>query len=137
MTLFSIQLWVFWVGVRVTRLLIRVLGFARTVTLLGSLPPALGRRPADAVAATSWARSIDRASGRPYGGTCLDRSVFLWSLMRLHRLDGNVRIGISLDGDSIAGHAWVEVDGVVINDTPDVAESFAVFEDDPVGIAFR
>ena len=84
-----------------------------------------------------WSETIDSVNGRPYGGTCLDRSVFLWFLMRLHRLDGNVRIGINFDGSKVEGHAWVEMDGRVINDAPDVADSFAVFDDDPIGIVFR
>ncbi len=84
-----------------------------------------------------WAETIDRVSGRPFGGTCLDRSVFLWFVMRMHCLDGDVRIGITLDGSKIEGHAWVEIDGLVINDSPDIADSFAVFDDDPVALVFR
>ena len=84
-----------------------------------------------------WSETIDSVNGRPYNGTCLDRSVFLWFLMRLLHLDGDVRIGINFDGSKVEGHAWVEFDGVVVNDAPDVANAFAVFDGDPIGIVFK
>ena len=137
MTFPWVRSFAFWVGVRATRLSLRTLGFAKTVAALGVVPRFRGRRSVAAGNAHQWADMIDRVSGRPYGGTCLDRSVFLWFVMRLHGLDGFVRIGITLDGGAIDGHAWVEIDGRVINDEADVADSFAVFDEDPVGIVFR
>ncbi len=127
----------FYLGVRTTRLSIRTLGFAKTVAILGVLPSLPERRSLDPHNAKAWAQTIDRVGGRPYGGTCLDQSVFLWFVMRLHRLDGDIRIGITRDGSKIEGHAWVELDGLVVNDRPDVAESYAVFDDDPAEIVFR
>ena len=83
-----------------------------------------------------WAETIRRVGGRPYGATCLDRSVFLWFLMRQRDLDGRIRIGVAFDDDRLDGHAWVELDGVVVNDEPDVADRFSVFDEDPTGIVF-
>ena len=127
----------FFVGVRATRLSIRTVGFARTVSLLGSLPPLFAGRGDGRESAESWAAAVDRASGRPYGGTCLDRSVFLWLVMRLHGIDGSIRIGLTRSSGPLEGHAWVELNGQVVNDTPDVADRYAVFDEDPVGIAFQ
>ncbi len=53
-----------------------------------------------------------------------------------HGIDGDLRIGVARDGDAIDGHAWVEYRGQVLNDAPDVATRFAVFDDDPVGMVF-
>ncbi len=127
----------FWGGVRTTRLAIRVLGFAKTVAILGALPRFPAQRSADYRHAIRWSETIDSVNGRPYGGTCLDRSVLLWFVMRLHHLDGELRIGVNFDGSKVDGHAWVEMVGRVVNDLPDVANSFAVFDGDPIGVVFR
>lgn len=126
----------FAIGLRLTRLSLRVAGFRRTVTVLGGIPtPFAGGRP-DADHVDQWVRTIDRTGGRPYGASCLDRSVFLWFLMRQRDLDGQIRIGVAFDDGHLDGHAWVESGGVVINDTQDVSDRFAVFDGDPVGIVF-
>jgi hypothetical protein len=132
-----LRLAAFFVGVRVTRLSIRTVGFARTVSLFGSLPRLLAQQHDGRKSAASWAADVDRVSGRPYGGTCLDRSVFLWLVMRLHGIDGAIRIGLTRSDGPLEGHAWVELDGSVVNDAADVAERYAVFDEDPVGIAFQ
>ena len=123
-------------GLRLTRLSLRTVGFRRTVALLNGLPslPQLG--PASGGDAARWADTINRVSGRPYGGTCLDRSVFLWFLMRRRNIDGRLRIGVAYDGKRLDGHAWVELDDRVVNDDPDVAEHFTVFDKDPTGLVF-
>ena len=126
----------FAIGVRLARLSLRTFGFARTVTILSRLPRPFSHRPADASAPTRWADDISTMSRRPYGATCLDRSVFLWFVMRQRGLDGQIRIGVAFDGDILDGHAWVELGGSVVNDDSDVADRFEVFDDDPIGIAF-
>ncbi len=93
-------------------------------------------RPADDSDVARWVRMIHRMGGRPYGASCLDRSVFLWFLMRQRGLDGRIRVGVAFDGGRLDGHAWVEHNGVVLNDTQDVGDRFPVFDGDPVGIVF-
>lgn len=133
-TLFDIG---FALGVRATRFTLRRAGFRRTVSLLRSLPTPLGRRRPDAVSVRGWADRISAVGGSPYGATCLDRSIFLWALMRQRGLDGRLRIGVAFDADQrLDGHAWVEFGGRVVNDEPGVAERFAVFEEDPTGLVF-
>jgi len=126
----------FAVGARLTRLSLRIAGFRRTIALLDHLPKPQKSIPATTDDAARWAEMIRRVGGRPYGATCLDRSVFLWFLMRQRGLDGRIRIGIAFDDDRLDGHAWVELDGVVVNDDPNVADHFAVFDEDPTGIVF-
>lgn len=126
----------FAVGVRLTRLSLRLAGFRRTVAVLDRVPKSSRARPASADDAARWADRIRRNGGRPYGATCLDRSVFLWFLIRQRGLDPQIRIGVAFDGDRLDGHAWVELDGRVVNDDPNVADHFAVFDEDPTGIVF-
>jgi hypothetical protein len=123
-------------GLRLTRLSLRTAGFRRTITLLGRVPASRRSEAADPDDAVRWAEAIRRVSGRPYGGTCLDRSVLLWFLARRHGLPARIRVGVADDGGDVVGHAWIEIDGRVVNDDPSVAERFAVFEDDPAGLVF-
>ena len=125
------------VGLRTTRFTLRRFGFRRTVSILSRLPAPMNRCPVDPVTPIGWAEHIRGVSGRPYGGTCLDRSVLLWFLMRQRGLDGRLRIGVTRDDEELVGHAWVELNTRVVNDEPDVAEHYAVFDEDPTGIVFR
>ncbi|MCL1693356.1 MAG: lasso peptide biosynthesis B2 protein [Actinomycetia bacterium] len=126
----------FALGVRLTRLALRTIGFSRTVRLVGSLPTPFTDRTATIAAVQRWADDIELVGGRPYGASCLDRSVFLWFVMHQRNLDAYIRIGVTFDHGRLDGHAWVELDGTVVNDDPDVADRFAVFEGDPIGIVF-
>ena len=47
-----------------------------------------------------------------------------------------LRIGVTLEEDRLDAHAWVEQDGAVVNDDPDIANRFAVFDGDPAGLVF-
>jgi len=122
------------VGVRITRLLLRTIGFQRTIMFLGAIPPTLN---AAEYANPMWAREVAFVSKWRYSASCLDRSVFLWFIMRQHSLTGDLRIGIATSHDVIDGHAWVEHDGRVLNDRLDIADDFVVFEENPVGIVFQ
>ena len=121
------------VGLTKTRFFLRTVGFARTIRAMEALPrfwpKALGVNPL-------WAAEVDWAASR-FGGSCLDRSVFLWFMLRQRGLDPALRIGVARDGDVIDAHAWVELNGAVVNDVPDIADHFAVFDEDPTHLAFR
>ena len=123
-------------GLRATRFTLRRFGFHRTVRILAGIPTPMRRYPLDPEGPIGWAERIRSVSGRPYGGTCLDRSVLLWYLMQQRGLDGRIRIGVARDDDDLVGHAWVELDGRVVNDNPDVAGMYSVFDEDPTGIVF-
>lgn len=122
-----------WIAVRLIRFLIRRAGFAGAIRFLSAVPPV---GSASVAPDPRWAGEIAQASAGRYGGTCLDRSVALWLLLRQHRLDGDLRIGVARNGATIDGHAWVEYRGMVLNDTIDVADRFAVFDDDPTTLVF-
>lgn len=122
------------VGIRFTQVLIRTAGFRRTVRLLGSMPTRHSESHDGRI--EPWVAAINAVSRRPRPPSCLDRSVFLWFIMRLHGFTGELRIGVSSSDGAIDGHAWVEYDGRVINDADDVRDRFAVFDGEPIGIAF-
>jgi len=66
-------------------------------------------------------------------GTCLTRSLVLRGLLRRQGIDSTLRMGVRRGDEThgVEGHAWVEVDGVPINDAADVAERYVPLPDDP------
>lgn len=57
---------------------------------------------------------------RPFNGTCLRRA--LLGAHALRRRDHAVRIGVQKVAGEVKAHAWLEVDGIVMD--PDGVESF-------------
>jgi hypothetical protein len=85
----------------------------------------------DAVAARASARLVAAASRfSPFPSSCLSRSIVLWRLLQRRGVPAEIRIGVRPGGNPLAAHAWVEVDGEPVNDTADVAERHAVFDEE-------
>jgi len=129
------RLLAFTFGIRFIQALLRTVGFSSTMRLLErlSVTPSADDVPDPA----RWVAEIAMVSESPRRPSCLDRSVLLWFIAEIYDLDASIRIGVAPAGDTIDGHAWVEIDGTVVNDDPDVAAEFVVFDEDPVGIVFR
>ena len=68
------------------------------------------------------------ADGRLANATCLRRSLVLWYLLRRDGIDSDLRLGVRKQGSGVFGHAWVEIDGTVINDEPDVIRQYTLME---------
>jgi hypothetical protein len=51
-------------------------------------------------------------------------------LLRRHGIDAALVVGAAVDqSDGFRAHAWVEVDGIVVNDRPDVRAHHQVLPD--------
>ena len=61
--------------------------------------------------------------------TCLTRSLLLGWLLRRRGVESQLRIGVRLTNGLLDAHAWVECDGLPVNDQPDVSTQFASFGD--------
>lgn len=59
---------------------------------------------------------------------CLKKSLVLWVLLRRQGIASDLRIGVRLEEGNFEAHAWVEGDGFVLNDAPDVRQRFAMFD---------
>lgn len=73
------------------------------------------------------AQRMTEAASR-YGvvrGNCLSKSIVLWRLLRRAGVPASVRLGGCKEDRQFAAHAWVELDGRVIND-PDTTRRFFV-----------
>jgi hypothetical protein len=75
----------------------------------------------------TWRRVQFVARHGPYGGNCLSRSLTLWWLLRRQGVVSELRIGASKASGRFEAHAWIEYQGAVINDRPDVRERYGVF----------
>ncbi|WP_310423349.1 lasso peptide biosynthesis B2 protein [Chamaesiphon sp. VAR_48_metabat_135_sub] len=67
---------------------------------------------------------------------CLKQSLVLWILLRSQGIISELRIGVQRESDKFSAHAWVEYQGVVLNDTEDVRQRFQAFDrsfEQPVG----
>ena len=58
---------------------------------------------------------------------CLTRSLLLGWLLRRRGVKSQLRIGVRFTQGALDAHAWVECEGVPVNDRPDVSTRFASF----------
>lgn len=61
-------------------------------------------------------------------GTCLTQSLTLLRLLQREGMMGQLRIGVRLQAGQLDAHAWVEVDGQPVNDSPDVTARYAAYD---------
>lgn len=120
-----------WLRLVIIRLALRLLGYRRCFAILSRLiPPRSDASQPDIPAASALARRIDAAAAnrwwtRLYRPACLERSLLLWWLLSRRHLHPTLRFGAASSGGVASAHAWVELDGVVLSDTPDVASRYA------------
>ena len=106
--------------------LLRARGMARAKSSLERL----GRhtvRDSTALTPREIARLVD-ATASFLGTRCLPRSLVLCHLLRRGGQAGEMCLGVSkMANGSLSAHAWVELDGLVLNDGPGVSERYAAF----------
>lgn len=79
--------------------------------------------------ARAAARMIEAASRNGIArGNCLSKSVALWWLLKRKNISAELRIGARKAGRELEAHAWVELDGQILNDADDVRDSYAAFD---------
>lgn len=68
------------------------------------------------------------AAYAPFPTTCLVRSLFLWGWLRQAGVEANLRLGVRKQADTLLAHAWVEYEGVALNDDPLHVAQYASFD---------
>ena len=63
-----------------------------------------------------------------FRANCLEQSLTLSWLLKRRGIETDLRIGAQKHEGKFAAHAWIELDGVAINDSHDVGERFPVFD---------
>ena len=112
-------------------LCLRLAGLQRFQTWLDRSPIAR-RAPLSQAEAAGLGVAVNRAANHILGpATCLTRSLLLRWLLRRYGTPSDLRIGVRFEEGVFAAHAWVEKDGIPVNDRPEVVARFAAF-DQPV-----
>lgn len=68
------------------------------------------------------------ANHGPYRANCLKKSLVIWWLLGRRGIQTNLKIGVKKDEESFNAHAWVEFEGVVLNERGDVGSRFSAFD---------
>jgi hypothetical protein len=118
---------------------LRVLGFPRWRGVLekfvANVPPATGDAAFRLALAREVTRLAEKAERRgPMRPNCLERSLVLWFLLRRRGLPAELRIGARKEEARFEAHAWVELEGQVLNDSEAVHKHYARF-DGPIASA--
>ena len=80
---------------------------------------------------------VNAAAGHiPFPATCLTRSLLLVWLLNRRGVKSDLRIGVRLTQGALEAHAWVECDGIPVNDRLDVIRQFEPFGDPVPATAF-
>lgn len=85
-------------------------------------------KPLVQIASAQLAQSrIRRVLG--VGGTCLTRSLTLWAMLLRRNTQTDLKVGFRKSEGKFEGHAWLEYQGTVLNDSQNVAGSYEAFGD--------
>ncbi len=117
-----------------TALALRFMGFQRWQATLARLAPVGSPAVKSDEAALvrqgrATARLVETAARRGlYHASCLPRSLTLWWLLRRHGIDIALCIGVRKNEGRFEAHAWVELQGRILNDREDVRQRFSAFD---------
>ena len=79
--------------------------------------------------ATLTARMVNAAARYAWkNATCLEKSLALWYLLARQGIATGVRIGARKAGGKFEAHAWVECNGVALNEPGDEHRHYATFD---------
>jgi hypothetical protein len=79
--------------------------------------------------AQATARLVRVAAQRGlYGSKCLDQSLVLRWLLRRQGIDAQIVFGARKEDEQMEAHAWVEVDGISLDEDEDQHRRYSTFE---------
>lgn len=96
------------------------------------------RNAGDGIARIERTCGMVRAAAH-YGignSSCLDESLVLWYLLRSQGVATSLRIGVRKENEEFAAHAWVEHEGVALNQKEEIHRHYVAFDREftpPVG----
>jgi hypothetical protein len=129
-------LWAF-VLVPATAAALRTIGLRRWKALLAKTTPRKNFSPivssetlksAAIESARRTARMVAAAAREGvYHGRCLEQSLTLWWLLARRALPAELHIGVRKAAAGFEAHAWVELFGMVVNDSNGVRQDYVPF----------
>lgn len=106
---------------------IRVLGVRRMLRSVERRNPT-NSDPQASGDPTELGIAVDRAGRYVPGGSCLPRSLALAWMLRRRGVTATVRVGVRT-ADGFEAHAWVECNGIAVDDAPRRREGYAPLVD--------
>jgi hypothetical protein len=96
-----------------------------------SVRPATARWAEDALRAREFTRMVAAAAREGIiPGKCIEQSLALWWLLGRRGISTQLRIGVRMEQEKLHAHAWVELDGEVLNDAESLYAEYAPFARD-------
>lgn len=121
-----------WLYLAAATLSVRTAGLARTLAWLVPQATPTAANPTDPRDRRHWPRAAlwlpIAMRYCPGSRKCLERSVALHALLRRAGIPSELRIGIGTTDPKVEAHAWIEVAGIPVNDSADVAQRYKVFD---------
>jgi hypothetical protein len=117
-----------WVTLFVISLSLRLRGFRSTQAMLERRIPSPFKtvHPETVMMTVRMVKAAVRHSFAQR--TCLEESLTLWWMLGRQGVPAEVRIGVQKSGDRFTAHAWVESNGVALNEPESVHQHYAAFE---------
>lgn len=115
-----------WISLARIDVALRLLSFQQVLDRADRrAPTTVVTQPVEFRRARAYARWIEIAARHHvFHARCLHRSLVLHQWLRGRGLPSALKIGVRKTDDGIAAHAWVELDGEVVNDQPERVEGF-------------
>jgi len=113
---------------------LRIRGFRSTQVSLESISISAQKNPPggqviDSERVRIAVRMVNAAARHGLGSsTCLEKSLALWWLLRREGIVSSVRIGARKAAGKFEAHAWLERDGVALNEPGDEHRHYATFD---------
>ena len=114
---------------------LRVVGYPRLHRLAEELTPLrTSEKPRDSGSELQRAQEVAQivamaANSGLVKATCLRQSLMLWWILRTQGMPSNIRFGVRVNEGELEAHAWVEYDGIVLNDPADVRRNYRALLD--------
>jgi len=126
---------ILWGQLGVVSVLLHLLKLRRTRRLLTYLIPKKPSYPTGLDQAMAYAQRIRKLAwkaGRhlPLDISCLRQSLLIWWFLRRRGLAAELRIGVN-NQEKFLAHAWVELEGQLVNESPGVTERYRPFDRGP------
>lgn len=64
-----------------------------------------------------------------YKATCLRKSLLTWGFLRREQLAAKLCFGVRMSHQKLEAHAWVEYNGIVLNESENVHERYQALQD--------
>lgn len=109
---------------------LRLFGFRRVSRWVWQDVPVASEPPDNVSRTLARTASLSRAVNRRWFifGRCLARSLALARVLQQAGIDVELRFGQRVEAGAFSAHAWLEHDGMPINEAQDIRDSYTAFE---------